>query len=64
MEIVYAASITAISGIIVALIQKFRKENQKDHNIVVDLVTLLHTDVKNIDQKLDNHIDAHLKHKI
>ncbi len=64
MEVVYAALITAIGAIIVALIQKFRKENRADHGAVTTMIELLHSDVKDIDKKLDHHIDDHLKENI
>lgn len=64
MEVVYAALVTTIGAVLVALIQKFRKENKEDHGTVTAMIKLLHTDVKDIDQKLDRHIDDHLKENI
>jgi hypothetical protein len=61
MEVVYAALVTSIGAILVALVQKFRKENKQDHGAVTAMITLLHSDVKHIDEKLDNHIDWHLE---
>lgn len=64
MEVVYASLVTAISGIIIALIQKFRKENKQDHGVVTAMLEILHDDVKDIDNKLDEHIESHLKNKL
>ena len=64
MEIVYASLVTAVSGILIALIQKFRKENREDHGVVASLLEMLHSDVNQIDIKLDRHIDDHLKDKL
>jgi hypothetical protein len=64
MEVVYAALVTTLGAILVALIQKFRKENKQDHGAVTEMIKLLHSDVKDIDQKLDHHIDDHLKENI
>lgn len=57
------AAIATIGSIIVTLIQQFRKENRKDHASVIDAITELHSDIKDVDKKLDGHIDWHLKTK-
>jgi hypothetical protein len=64
MEVVYAALVTTLGAILIALIQKFRKENKQDHGAVTEMIKLLHSDVTVIDQKLDQHIDDHLKENI
>lgn len=53
--------IAGIFSVLVALIQKTRKENKEDHNLVINSIQNLHDDVKNVGEKLDNHIDWHLK---
>ena len=67
MDIGYAsiivAIVTTVGTVIVATIQKFRKENRDDHSKVVDALVSLKEDVKDIDKKLDGHIDWHLKGK-
>ena len=60
MNIIIAATVTGIFSILVALIQKSRKENKQDHNLVYDSLQNLHQDVRNVNEKLDNHIDWHL----
>ena len=64
MEVVYAALVTTLGGVFVSLIQKSRKENKQDHGAVTEMIKLLHSDVTVIDQKLDHHIDDHLKENI
>lgn len=64
MEVVYAALVTTFGAIFVSLIQKSRKENKQDHGAVTEMIKLLHSDVTVIDQKLDHHIDDHLKENI
>jgi uncharacterized membrane protein len=63
--------IAAISGVIVALVQKGRKENKDDHNVVADLlinvkddIIHLHKKIDHLDDqvdKVDDKIDVHLK---
>lgn len=58
---IWVAIITGVFSILVALIQKTRKENKEDHNLVYDSIQNLHKDVRDVGDKLDNHIDWHLK---
>ncbi len=58
---IYIAVITGVFSILVALLQKGRKENKSDHNLVYDSLLELKSDVKDVGSKLDNHIDWHLK---
>lgn len=60
---IVVASIVTIGSIIVTIIQQFRKENKKDHDSVMVAITELHSDIKDVDKKLDGHIDWHLKIK-
>ena len=57
------ASIATVGSVIVTIIQQFRKENKKDHDTVMGAITELHNDIKDVDKKLDGHIDWHLKTK-
>lgn len=59
-ELLWAAVITGIFSVLVSLIQASRKENREDHNLVYDSINELKSDVKNVESKLDNHIDWHL----
>jgi hypothetical protein len=58
---VSVAIITGIFSVLVTLIQKARKENKSDHNMVYESLQDLKTDVRDVGTKLDNHIDWHLK---
>ena len=51
---IIVASITAVGGILAALMQSMRKENAADHGYVRDALG-------RVENKLDNHIDGHLK---
>jgi hypothetical protein len=59
--IVAAALITAVGGVITALLMRVRKENTQDHARVVDALQVLSGNVKSVATKLDSHIDWHLK---
>lgn len=54
METIIVAVIAAVGGILAALVQSMRKENRDDHAIVSD-------SLNRIENKLDNHINDHLK---
>jgi hypothetical protein len=53
--------IAGVFSVLVSLIQKTRKENKEDHNLVYESLQNLHEDVRSVGDKLDNHIDWHLK---
>ena len=59
MEAVIVATIAAVGGILAALVQMSRKENKADHGVVALLLKDLHEDVKDVDIKLEKHIDWH-----
>jgi hypothetical protein len=54
MEAIVVAVITAIGGILAVLVQKGRKENTRDHGMVV-------TALDRIEEKIDGHIVDHAK---
>jgi hypothetical protein len=57
---IVVASITAIGGILVAIIQRLRKENKQDHYTVRDILKDMREDIQNVDSKLDGHIEWHM----
>jgi len=75
MEAIIVAIIAAAGGITAALVQKSRKENKQDHNVVAGLLVRVKDDIINlhhkidhvdeqvdkVDHKLDGHIDWHMK---
>ena len=75
MEAIAVALIDAVGGVLAALVQKGRKENREDHNVVAtilvkvkdDIIDLHHKidhvdeQVEKVDDKLDSHIEWHMK---
>ena len=75
MEAIAVALIAAVGGVLAALVQKGRKENREDHNVVAtilvkvkdDIIDLHHKidhvdeQVEKVDDKLDGHIEWHMK---
>lgn len=53
-EAVVVAAIAAVGGVIVAVVQSFRKENRSDHQMVVD-------SLNRIEGKVDDHIRDHAR---
>jgi len=53
-------AILAPSGVIVTLLEKTRKENNRDHNSNRELLEQIDVKVDNIDNRLDHHIEWHL----
>lgn len=60
---ILVACIATMGTVVVALIEKFRKENKQDHDSVMTFLADLHEDVEKVDKKLDNHIHWHLDKK-
>ena len=64
--LVVAAVVTAVGGIIVAVLQQFKKENSKDHAYVRGMLSMLYssqrrveTKVDRVDERLTNHLEFH-----
>jgi len=57
---VLGAVIAAVGGIIVAIIDKFRKENRRDHGAVMDALDRVSNTVERVEGKVDSHIEWHL----
>ena len=65
--LIIAAAVTAVGGIVVAIIQQFRRENHTDHQVVVGLLQVLRKSqqrvedkVDRVDERLSNHLEFHL----
>jgi hypothetical protein len=58
---IIVALVAGIFSVLVTLIQKTRKENKSDHNMVYNSLQDLKDDVRSVGDKLDGHIDWHLK---
>jgi hypothetical protein len=64
--LIVAAAVTAVGGIIVAIIQQFKKENAIDHQVVVGMLKIVHRSqqrvedkVQQVDERLSNHLEFH-----
>jgi hypothetical protein len=64
--LILAAVVTAVGGIIVAVLQKFKTENHTDHQVVLGMLKILHKGqqrvedkVERLDERLDDHIEFH-----
>ena len=59
-EIVAAAFVAAVASVIVALLQRTRKENSEDHMLVMDLLRGIGRKVDKVDDKIDRHVEWHM----
>lgn len=59
MEAIVVAVITAVGAIIVALIQKFRNENRRDHGSVMDRLDLISSEIRSDIRQVRGEISAH-----
>lgn len=64
--LVVAAVVTAVGGVIVAVLQQFKKENSKDHAYVRGMLTMLYSSqrrvegkVDKVDDRLSDHLEFH-----
>lgn len=67
MDQAWASIVVAVIGVIGSILtvqfSKMRKENRDDHGYVREALENLHYDVKEVSNKVDSHIDWHLKSK-
>lgn len=56
MEAIIVASIAAVGGLLTALVQKTRKENKEDHNVVAGMLSGVKDELLNLHHKID-HVD-------
>jgi len=56
MEAVIVATITTIGAVLAALVQKGRKENKNDHNIVSSMIVDVKDEILQLHHKID-HVD-------
>jgi hypothetical protein len=64
--LVLAAVVTAVGGIIVGVLQQFKKENHNDHAYVRGMLTMLYKSqsriegkVEKVDERLSDHLELH-----
>lgn len=63
---ILAAVVTAVGGIIVAVIQRARRQDSQEHGVVMDMIRLIHISQRRTERKLDkvderlaNHLEFH-----
>jgi hypothetical protein len=61
-----SAVVTGAFGVVVTLLQKFKKENASDHEVVMGMLKMVYKKQSNVedkidrvDSKLDTHIQNH-----
>jgi hypothetical protein len=59
IAVVLAAAITGAFSLLTMLVQKFRKENARDHDVVMGMLKYMHKSVIRTEGKLDKHIEDH-----
>lgn len=60
-EAIVVALIAAFASVVVALLQRVRKENSRDHALVVDLMKILGRKIDKVDSKIDRHVEWHVE---
>lgn len=63
MEVVLAATVTSVGAIIIAFIERTRRENNRDHSSNSAKLDRIGDSVDRVAQRLDDHIDWHLDQK-
>ena len=61
LAVVLAAAVTGAFSLLTVLVQKFRKENARDHDVVMGMLKYMHKSVIRTEGKLDKHIEDHNK---
>lgn len=56
---IVVALITGGFAVVVALINKFRRDNHADHATVMDTLIEVHREVSRVGDKVDRHIEWH-----
>lgn len=59
-----SAVVTGAFGVIVTLIQKFKKENASDHEVVMGMLKMVYKKQGNVEDKIDrvdDKLDAHIR---
>lgn len=56
-----AGIVAAVASIIVAIITSFRKENRRDHGLVMEALGRVSNTVDRVEGKVDSHLEWHIK---
>lgn len=54
-----SALVGALGSIIVAVIQRFRKENARDHDVVMGMLKYINKNLARTENKIDRHVQDH-----
>jgi hypothetical protein len=54
-----SALVGALGSIIVAVIQRFRKENARDHDVVMGMLKYINKNLARTENKIDRHVRDH-----
>ncbi len=54
-----SALVGALGSIIVAVIQRFRKENARDHDVVMGMLKYINKNLARTENKIDRHVKDH-----
>ena len=54
-----SALVGALGSIIVAVIQRFRKENARDHDVVMGMLKYINKNIVRTENKIDRHVRDH-----
>ena len=57
------AAVTTVGGVIVAILQTFKKENREDHAMVMDALRSVHKVIGRVEDKVDRHLVWHAEGK-
>ena len=52
-----AAVVSSVGGLLTVLIQQFRKENSKDHDVVMGMLKMVYKKQGNVEYKIDKVSD-------
>lgn len=61
MELVWAAAVTALGTVVVALVQRLRRENEQQHAEGRELIRDLHADVREVKDDVRD-VKSHVRH--
>ena len=59
IAVVLAAAVTGAFSLLTVLVQKFRKENARDHDVVMGMLKYINKSIVRTEVKLDKHIQEH-----
>jgi len=57
--LILSAVVTAVGGVIVTVIGRFRKENKEDHAIATGMLRHIFHSIGRVESKVDKHLDWH-----